>query len=99
MKGFNKEEASSWIKNKSLKSQELLPPLLSHLNKSRGFRKQQEDNPGLEMDSNPANVYSQHTMTRDLNSDVRQTLRWQAFVTFQYFWIGRAPLLANWVSG
>lgn len=85
MKGFNKEEASSWIKNKSLKSQELLPPLLSHLNKPRGFRKQQEDNPGLEMDGNPASAYSQHTMTRGLNAEVRQILRWQAFVTFQYF--------------
>ena len=75
MKGFNKEEASSWIKNKSLKSQERLPPLLSHPNKSRGFRKQQEDNPGLEMDSNPANAYSQHTMTRDLNSEVNSAGR------------------------
>lgn len=70
MKGFNKEEASSWIKNKSLKSQEL-PPLLSHLNKPRGFRKQQEDNPGLEIDGNPASAYSQHTMTRGLNAEVR----------------------------
>lgn len=98
MRVSNKEEKSFWIKNKSLKSQERLPPLQSHLNKSRGFRKQQEDNPALEMDGNPVNAYSQHTMTRDLNSEVRQTLPWQAFVTFQYFWIGEAPLLANWAG-